>query len=164
LDLACGTGRFLREVKHNYPRLAVTALDLSRFYLEAAERNLAAWSGCAFVEAPAEATTLQAASFDILTVIFLFHELPLKQRRAVAAEIARLLKPGGLLVFLDSLQLGDEPDYDPLIERFPHQFHEPYYAGYAGEDLKALFGEAGLGHEETTLAYFAKLMTFRKSS
>jgi len=26
LDLACGTGRFLREVKSNYPKLAVTAL------------------------------------------------------------------------------------------------------------------------------------------
>src|SRR5206468_9637958 len=34
LDMACGTGRFLREIKHNHPRLAVTALDLSPFYLD----------------------------------------------------------------------------------------------------------------------------------
>jgi hypothetical protein len=29
LDLGCGTGAFLREVKRNYPRLAVTGIDLS---------------------------------------------------------------------------------------------------------------------------------------
>src|SRR3546814_9909933 len=29
LDIACGTGRFLTFVKDNYPRLAVTGLDLS---------------------------------------------------------------------------------------------------------------------------------------
>jgi ubiquinone/menaquinone biosynthesis C-methylase UbiE len=162
LDLACGTGRFLREVKHNYPRLDVTALDLSAYYLDAARRNLAAWSGCTFIEAPAEATTLPSERFDIITVVYLFHELPGKQRRAVASEIARLLKPGGLLIFLDSLQSGDEPEYDPLIERFPQQFHEPYYANYAREDLTALFAAAGLAQERSELAYFSKVMTFRK--
>src|SRR5215469_2644889 len=29
LDLACGTGAFLAEIKRNYPRLAVTGIDLS---------------------------------------------------------------------------------------------------------------------------------------
>src|SRR5579875_1007931 len=43
LDLACGTGQFLREVKTNYPRLAVTGLDLSAPYLAVAGRRLAAW-------------------------------------------------------------------------------------------------------------------------
>ena len=29
LDVACGTGRFLGFVKHNYPRLPVVGLDLA---------------------------------------------------------------------------------------------------------------------------------------
>jgi hypothetical protein len=33
VEVACGTGRFLREVKNNYPRLPVAALDLSPHYL-----------------------------------------------------------------------------------------------------------------------------------
>jgi ubiquinone/menaquinone biosynthesis C-methylase UbiE len=162
LDLACGTGRFLREVKNNYPRLHVTGLDLSPFYLDEARRSLADWSRTAFLAAPAEAVPCPAASFEVVTSIYLFHELPAKQRRAVAEEIARLLKPGGLFIFLDSLQCGDEPDYERLIERFPQQFHEPYYANYAREDLRSLFGAAGLVAEESELAYFSKLMTFRK--
>ena len=55
LDLACGTGRFLREVKNNYPRLPVTGLDLSPFYLDEARRALADWSRTDFLAAPAEA-------------------------------------------------------------------------------------------------------------
>ena len=37
LDIGCGTGSFLREVKRNFPRLAVTGLDLSEPYLALAE-------------------------------------------------------------------------------------------------------------------------------
>jgi ubiquinone/menaquinone biosynthesis C-methylase UbiE len=163
LDLACGTGRFLREVKTNYPKLAVTALDLSPYYLELAREKLVPWSGTAFLEAPAEAVPAEDASFDVATCIFLFHELPAKQRRQVVAEMARLLKPGGAAILVDSIQLGDVPEYDALVEYFPSAFHEPYYAQYAREDLVGLFGGAGLALEESRIAYFAKIMTFRKA-
>ncbi len=162
LDLACGTGRFLREVKSNYPKLKVTALDLSPHYLELAREALATWSGAAFLEAPAEAVPVPDASFDIVTSIFLFHELPAKTRRQVVAETARVLRPGGAAIVVDSIQLGDVPDYDALVEYFPHAFHEPYYAQYAREDLPALFADAGLTLSESRIAYFSKVMTFRK--
>ncbi|HKW52794.1 MAG TPA: methyltransferase domain-containing protein [Stellaceae bacterium] len=162
LDLACGTGRFLREVKTNYPKLAVTALDLSPHYLELAREALAPWSGATFLEAPAEAVPAADASFDAVTCIFLFHELPGKTRRQVVAEMARLLRPGGAAIIVDSIQLGDVPEYDALVEYFPHAFHEPYYAQYALEDLAATFAAAGLTLVESRVAYFAKVMTFRK--
>lgn len=44
IDIGCGTGSFLREVKRNFPRLAVTGLDLSEPYLAVAGRRLADWS------------------------------------------------------------------------------------------------------------------------
>ncbi len=162
IDLACGTGRFLREVKRNYPRLAVTALDLSPFYLDEARRALAPWPDAAFIAAPAERVPLADASAEVVTSLFLFHELPGKERRQVVQEMARLLVPGGAAILVDSIQFGDVPDYDALVEFFPHAFHEPYYAQYAREDLVALFAEAGLTLEESRIAYFAKVMTLRK--
>ena len=161
LDLGCGTGEFLREVKRNYPRLAVTGLDLSAPYLRVAERRLALWSRVELVEAAAEAVPAADASFDIVTALYLFHELPSRVREAVAAEIRRVLKPGGTLILVDSLQTGDVPDYDALLDYFPYAFHEPYYAGYLAEDLDRLFGP-GFTPEERSLAYFSKVVTYRR--
>ena len=162
LDLGCGTGKFLTFVKDNYPRLSVTALDLSPYYLETARRRLRPWRGTEFIERPAEESGLGDASFDIVTAVYLFHELPAKVRRQVTQEIARILKPGGLFVMVDSLQFGDVPDYDGLIESFPVAFHEPYYADYARSDLEALFAQAGLDLVATDIAYFSRIMSLQK--
>lgn len=160
LDIGCGTGAFLREAKRNYPRLAVTGLDLSAPYLALTRRRLAEWSRVTMVNAAAEAMPFATGHFDVVTCIYLFHELPPAVRRAVADEIRRVLKPGGTLVFVDSLQSGDEPDYDALLDYFPFAFHEPYYASYLAEDLDQVFTQ-GCIPEERSLAYFSKVMTYR---
>jgi ubiquinone/menaquinone biosynthesis C-methylase UbiE len=162
IDIGCGTGRFLREVKTNYPRLDVTALDLSPYYLDEARAVLAGRSGTAFVAAPAEAVPAPDASFDIATAIFLFPELPPQTRRKVAGELARIVKPGGVCILVDSVQRGDRPDYDGLLDLFPVKFHEPYYSGYVEEDLTQLFAAAGFDTVETRLAFMSKVMTFRR--
>jgi ubiquinone/menaquinone biosynthesis C-methylase UbiE len=160
LDIGCGTGLFLREIKRNHPRLAVTGLDLSAPYLAVARRELRAWSRVELVEAPAEAMPFAAASFDIVSCLYLFHELPPKVRRDVVAEIRRVLKPGGTLIFVDSLQTGDAPDYDALLTYFPLAFHEPYYLSYLAEALDELFG-CGFTPTERLLAYFSKVVAYR---
>lgn len=162
LDVACGTGRFLSFVKDNYPRLPVSGLDLSPDYLDEARAQLRRFHGVDLFRANAEAIPLGDASQDIVSVIFLFHELPTPVRRAVASEIARVLKPEGTLIFVDSLQLGDVPDYDGLLELFPERFHEPYYRSYLREDLAELFAEAGLSYEQPRIAFLSKVCLFRK--
>ena len=162
IDIACGTGRFLREVKNNWPRLSVTALDLSPFYLDEARDALADWSGTRFLAAPAEAVPESDASYEIATAIYLFHELPPRTRREVAAELGRLVKPGGTCILVDSLQTGDRPEYDGLLDLFPVKFHEPYYASYLREDLAALFDAAGFEPVETRFAFLTKIVTFKK--
>lgn len=161
-DLGCGTGRFLSFVKDNWPRMAVTALDLSPPYLEAARNLLRPWRCVDFVEGPAEATGLGDESQDIVTSLFLFHELPRKVRGQVVAEVARVLKPGGLFVLLDSLQEGDRPEYRRLLQYFPVAFHEPYYVDYTRHDLGPLFKRHGLRLETTDVAYFCKVFAVRK--
>ncbi len=81
-------------------------------------------------------------------------------RRAVVDEIRRVLKPGGTLIFVDSLQTGDESAYDAILDYFPIAFHEPYYASYLAENLDGLFSP-GFTPEERSLAYFSKILSYR---
>jgi ubiquinone/menaquinone biosynthesis C-methylase UbiE len=98
---------------------------MSEAYLKHAQRHLKHWTWTRFVAGKAEAIPLPDNSQDAVTSTFLFHELPPKVRHITIRECARVLKPGGRLVILDSLQRGDHPDYDGLLELFPQNYHEP---------------------------------------
>ena len=110
LEVGCGTGRFLDAAKQAWPRLPALGLDLSEAYVREAKHHLRRWSSLKLIVANGEAIPVPDASQDALTSIFMFHELPPKVRRVVFREFARVLKPGGRLVIVDSLQRGDEPD------------------------------------------------------
>lgn len=162
LDVACGTGRFLRAVRLAYPAMKLTGLDLSHAYLNEARRHIDGLRPAELIAANAEAIPLADVSQDIVTTVFLFHELPPDVRRRVAAEMARVLKPGALLVFIDSLQMGDRPTYDGLLEMFPVRFHEPYFRHYAIDDLDRVFCDVGLEAVEHSTAFLSKMMVRRK--
>jgi len=163
LDVACGTGRFIRFVKQAFPRLSVTASDLSAAYLEEARAHLKTYRDIEYKVAKAEALPFADASFDIVTSIYLFHEVPPQIRREIAREFARVLKPGGLLVFMDSLQTGDTPEFDAMLESFPANFHEPFYKGYLREDLRQIFTEAGLQVVDTEPVFLSKRVVAMKA-
>ena len=157
-DVACGTGRFLRQARLAFPALRLTGLDLSSAYTAEASRHMRGLRPASLIAANAEAIPLADRSQDFVTAIFLFHELPPDVRRRVTTEIARILKPGGLFVFIDSMQLGDRPDWDGLLEAFPVRFHEPYFRHYTIDDLDGMFTAAGLAPITTDLAFLSKVM------
>jgi ubiquinone/menaquinone biosynthesis C-methylase UbiE len=164
IDIGCGTGRFLDSVKQVWPRLPALGVDLSQAYLRHARRHLKRWSRINLIVANAEAIPVPDNSCDAVTSIFMMHELPPEVRRTVIGEAARVLKPGGRLILMDSLQRGDEPDYDGMLERFPQHYHEPYYQTYLGEDFPALARRCGLAHRRDTKAFLSKVMVFDKEA
>ncbi|MGC1923207.1 MAG: class I SAM-dependent methyltransferase [Pseudolabrys sp.] len=162
LDIGCGTGRFLDSVKQAWPRLPMLGLDMSEAYIRHAKRQLKRWARIRFIVGKAEAAPLPDNSQDAVTSTFLFHELPPKIRRIVFSECARVLKPGGRLVIVDSLQRGDRPDYEGLLELFPQNYHEPYYESYTSEDFCELGANCGLAYIRTVNAFVSKVMVFDK--
>jgi len=162
VDVGCGTGRFLDFVKQAWPRLPVLGLDLSEAYVREARRHVGRWSRIGFFVANAESIPLPNESQDGVTNIFMFHELPPTVRRVVFREMARVLKRGGRLVLIDSLQRGDEPDYEGLLDWFPQRLHEPYYASYIEEDFAAIAASCGLRHSRDVRAFVSKVMVFDK--
>ncbi|UOM33327.1 class I SAM-dependent methyltransferase [Acuticoccus sp. I52.16.1] len=162
LDVASGSGAFLRDVRLAFPRLPVIASDLSEPYVRLARGKLAPRPGAGAVVGAAEGLPFRSDAFDIVSTIYLFHELPPKVRPLVAAEMARVVAPGGRIVVIDSLQTGDTAELDGLLELFPQLFHEPYYRSYLTEDVSALFAAAGLELMASWPAFLSKVQLFQK--
>src|SRR5436190_2237434 len=80
---------------------------------------------------------------------------------AAAMRRQGLVPLRGTLLLVDSLQTGDEPEYDALLDYFPYAFHEPYYASYVREDLDRLFSP-GFLRQMTVPAYFSKVVSWRR--
>jgi ubiquinone/menaquinone biosynthesis C-methylase UbiE len=54
-----------------------------------------------FLQGNAESTSLPDESFDLVTVMWAFHEAPLQGRDRILKEARRLLSPGGILAVID---------------------------------------------------------------
>jgi ubiquinone/menaquinone biosynthesis C-methylase UbiE len=162
VDVACGAGGFLSALHENVTGLNSLGIDLSEPYLAEARRRLG--DKARFAVGNAEGLPLADASLDAVSCVYLLHELPRAARARVVAELGRVVKPGGLVVIVDSIQFGDHEPYDRLIRRFPLGFHEPYYLDYAATDLTALAEAAGLSVVRTERAFFSKIMVMRRGS
>ncbi len=162
IDIASGTGPLLAELRHNFPRLDMHAIDLSLPYLQHARRTQTS-AAATYTQAQGEMLPIGDRSADLVTCIYMMHELPAPVRAQVMAEMARVLRPGGRLVLEDSLQFGDVPEYDRMVENFPQFAHEPFYLDYAKADLPAIASQAGLEYRGTQRAFLSKVMVFDKS-
>ena len=99
LDYGCGAGDLMRVLGELGARPAFTGCDVSTGMLAEVPRRWPAGLG------PAPALALQDgartpfadASFDIATISAVLHHVPPAERRAVYAELGRVLRPGGRL-------------------------------------------------------------------
>jgi SAM-dependent methyltransferase len=139
----------------------VEGLDLSAEMLAVARvregealaaSSLAALPPITWHHGAAEATGLPTATYDLITLQFVCHELPQSATRAVLAEAARLLRPGGVIALVDQ-----DPD-SAVIRRLPAPIAtllkstEPYLEDYFRLDLPAALQEAGFQNVRRTAA------------
>ncbi|MFJ6081009.1 class I SAM-dependent methyltransferase [Streptomyces sp. NPDC092369] len=95
LDIACGTGIVTRRLAAARPATRVTGADLTYAMARMAARRLPG----AIVLADSRTLPFPDATFDAVTSVWLLHLLDEpEQVRAVVAECARVLKPGGVYV------------------------------------------------------------------
>jgi len=103
LDVACGTGTLAILAKETVGRSGmVCGVDASPEMLARA-RSKAAKAGVEvrFENAAAQALPLPDASFDLALGTMMLHHLGRTARRELAAELRRLVKPGGRVLLVD---------------------------------------------------------------
>jgi SAM-dependent methyltransferase len=121
LDLAAGTGKLTRPLLA--AGLRVIAVE------PVAEMRAALPAGARVLEGTAEAIPLEAASVDAVTVAQAFHWF---DGDAALAEIARVLRPDGLLALLWNRRVEDDPVNAAIEELLaPHRGDVPTHRGDA---------------------------------
>jgi ubiquinone/menaquinone biosynthesis C-methylase UbiE len=164
LEIAAGTGRATRFVRLAFPKAKIVAVDLSAPYLRRAQQELSEFNHHDFVEANASDLPFKNETFDAVYSVFLFHELPIHERRAVLTECQRVLKVDGFHGLVDSLQKGDEPMFDGALELFPQNFHEPFYKNYIQHPMQDELASAGVTVRDVKNGFFSKCVWGEKTA
>jgi ubiquinone/menaquinone biosynthesis C-methylase UbiE len=140
LDLGCGTGTLAVMLKRRYSGLEVVGLDPDPKALRRA-RMKAKRAGVSvqFDEGFADELPYEEASFDRVLSSFMFHHLAEHERAKTLVEVARVLKPGGLLLLVDFV--ADHSAHGFLNRLF--QSHAQMKAN-SDEHILELMSRAGL--------------------
>jgi ubiquinone/menaquinone biosynthesis C-methylase UbiE len=104
LDVGCGTGRLLRAAEQLFPTSALEGVDAANGMVKHAQAVNPARSRIRFQKATAEKLPFAAAQFDLVFSTMTFHHWD--DQRQGAAEVARVLKPGGRWLLADFVPSG----------------------------------------------------------
>lgn len=164
LDVACGTGRTLRNIRGMLPKASLYGVDLSAAYLRKANQLLSQVPGTLpqLAQANGEELPYLDNYFHAVTSVFLFHELPAQARQNVINEAFRVVKPGGTFIICDSIQMTDSPELAIAMENFPEIFHEPYYRHYTTDDLTKRLTDAGFTEVSEQVHFMSKYLIAKK--
>ena len=136
VEVACGTGVSTRPLALTFKNSKIQAFDLSEDYVEHA-REVRSFDNVAYKVAMGESLKgIKDESMDVWCSTFLFHELPKDIRLEVIKEAYRVLKPGGRIFILDSIQEHDRPDMKAVMDLFTINYHEPFYKNYVKNPLE----------------------------
>ncbi|OIP71620.1 MAG: SAM-dependent methyltransferase [Oscillatoriales cyanobacterium CG2_30_40_61] len=147
LDLGCSVGMSTFALQEIYPEAKMTGVDLSPYFLAIATYNTQKQSNLKYtpkwVHAAAESTGLPSASFDLVSLCLICHELPQSATRKIFQEARRLLRPGGHLAIMDM-----NPKSEMFKKMPPYIFTllkstEPYLDEYFTLDLEQALIDAG---------------------
>jgi ubiquinone/menaquinone biosynthesis C-methylase UbiE len=154
LDMGCSVGistlslhRYLQ--KRQSEPIQTTGLDLSPYMLAVAkvldeQQEIAQWS-----HGNGEKTDFADNTFDLITIQFLFHELPHQPTRQILQEAQRILRPGGILAIVDN-----DPA-SPVIQALPPALFllmkstEPWSDAYYTLNLEEAIRQTGLEYQTT---------------
>ncbi len=157
VDLGCGVGMSTETLQATFPKARLTGVDLSPYFLAVAkyreqERSKTGEPGSkearlpaptTWHHAPAEATDLPAAAYDLVSVCLVFHELPQAGAKGLIAEAHRLLRPGGHLAIMDMNPESEVLQNMPAFVFTLLKSTEPYLDEYFSLNLDQVFSEAG---------------------
>ena len=138
LDIGTGQGNGTAFLSRRLPDAQVVSLDIDLTCFNPDELAFGPkrpW----FIQATAPAMPLATASLDAVVLVMTFHCLP--QSQQVLAEVARVLRPGGMLLLAD---VDGHHWMARPFELVEHLFVSPFTHAYTPEELEQMTRQVGL--------------------
>jgi ubiquinone/menaquinone biosynthesis C-methylase UbiE len=145
IDLGCSVGMSTFALQAVYPQAQITGLDLSPYFLAVAnyrtqERRLAPIN---WLHSQAESTGIADATFDLVSIFLMCHELPQSATHQIFAEARRILRPGGHLAIMDMNPKSEIYKKMPTYILTLLKSTEPYLDEYFSLDIEQALIAAG---------------------
>ncbi|GIW06028.1 MAG: hypothetical protein KatS3mg060_0833 [Dehalococcoidia bacterium] len=146
LDLACSIGQVTTAMKERFPQAEVWGIDIAAPMVRYAhKRAIELGLDVHFAQCAIEDLRFPDNSFDIVTSMIIFHEVPLEVTKRALREIARVLRPGGVYAasdFMPASKLDLVGTYLRYIDSIDNG--EPYAEEFISVDMTDLLREVGL--------------------
>jgi demethylmenaquinone methyltransferase/2-methoxy-6-polyprenyl-1,4-benzoquinol methylase len=140
LDVATGTGQqAFAFAKKGYE---VIGVDLSEAMLNVAKKKNK-YRNAKFEVADATNLPFEDNSFDVSSVSFALHEMPLSIREKVLKEMVRVTKQKGIVVVVD-YDLPKNKLGRFLVYHFTVLYEPKYYKLFIKSDLEAILNKNGI--------------------
>jgi ubiquinone/menaquinone biosynthesis C-methylase UbiE len=135
LDLGCGAGipATLWFAEHGY---AVTGVDISARQLELAKERV---PNATFIKADMTALDFPPGTFDAVTAFYSIIHVPREEQQALIGNIARWLKPGGVL-----MATWPMAEWEGQEDNWEGWGATMWWSHFGREDYLRMLGEAGL--------------------
>jgi len=144
LDVATGTGeQAIAFARHGYD---VTGIDLSADMLRVARRKNR-YPNLKFVIADATGLLFDSGKFDVTSISFALHDMPVSIREKVLKEMARVTRPGGTIVIVD-YALPRNRIGRFFIHSIIRLYEGKTYRDFVKSDLKGLLADVGIQVKE----------------
>lgn len=144
LDVATGTGEQVFAFAKN--DCEVVGIDLSESMLNVAKKKNK-YRNAKFEVADATDLPFEESSFDVSSVSFALHEMPLSIGEKVLKEMVRVTKPKGIVVIVD-YDLPKNRIGKFLIYHFIALYEPEYYKKFIKSDLEALLNKNSIDNIE----------------
>jgi ubiquinone/menaquinone biosynthesis C-methylase UbiE len=139
LEIGSGTGNLTLRAKRSRPRADVIGVDPDPLALARARRKLHGQTGIRFDHGYAQKLPYADGEFDRVLSSLMLHHLDSDAKASAAAEVFRVLRPGGQLHLVDAD--AEATEHDGRIARFVAR--RQHAAAHFEEPIPELLSAAG---------------------
>jgi ubiquinone/menaquinone biosynthesis C-methylase UbiE len=162
LEIGCGTGNLTIRAKRTHPSIEMIGSDPDPLALRRAQRKMNRLSGIRFERGYAQRLSYTDGEFDRVLSSMMLHHLDNDAKAAAAAEVFRVLCPGGRLHIVD--MGGNMTAHDGLSARLT--LRSPLAAGNLGDAIPRVLRSVGFDCAEvdTHVQRFVGRLTYYRAT